>query len=131
MWLSPIFVSVMQKRILLLPLIWGGYGLSEVFGLTYLFGSILNSLPYPQSDKPIGGSFLPALAFNVGALLLVIGLSMYALGIWNIDFSNRKTRIDLIALVISIGSLLLVFYYPLFFFSAVVALVYLLATNIE
>jgi hypothetical protein len=131
MWLSPVLVSVMQKRVLLLPLIWGGYGLVEVFGLSYLFGPILNNLPYPQNDKPISGSFLPALAFNVAALLILIGLSLYSLGIWNIDFSSRKTRTDLVALGISMGSLFLLFYYPIFLFSAVVALVYLLATNID
>jgi hypothetical protein len=131
MWLSPALVSVMQKRILLLPLIWGGYGLSEVYGLSYLFGPILNSLPYPQNDKPISGSFLPALAFNVGALLILIGLSLYSLGVWNIDFSNRKTRIDLVVLTITIGSLFLLFYNPIFLFPAIASLVYLLATNIE
>jgi hypothetical protein len=131
MWLSPTLVSVMQKRILLLPLIWGGYGLSEVFGLSYVFGPILNSLPYPQNDKPISGSYLPALAFNVGALLILIGLSLYSLGIWNLDFSSRKNRIDLVALMVSTGSLFLLFYNALFLFPAVASLVYLLATNLD
>ncbi len=57
-------VGLMQKRILLLPLIWGIFGISDVLAVNYLFGSVVNSLPYPPNDKPIGGSFLPVLAFN-------------------------------------------------------------------
>jgi hypothetical protein len=131
MWLSPVLVSVMQRRLLLLPLLWGGYGLGEVFVANYLLGPIVNLLPYPPNDKPIGGSFLPLLGYNVAALLLVIGLSLYSLGIWNIDLSNPKTRRDLIALGITTGSLLGIFTFPILLFSAVAALVYLLATNID
>lgn len=115
----------------MLPIIWGAYGLAEVFGLTYIFGPLLNNIPYAPNDKPISGSYLPALAFNVLALFAVLGLSLYSLGIWNIDFSNPKLKRDLVALAILFGSLGLVFYIPLFVFPAVVALIYLLATNIE
>jgi len=121
----------MQKRILLLPLIWGAFGLSEVVVVTYLFGSVLYSLPYPPNDKPIGGSYLPVLAFNVIAILIVLGLSLYSLGIWNIDWTNRKTRIEFVAIGVLFGSVMAVFYYPIFIFSAVIALVYLLASNID
>jgi hypothetical protein len=121
----------MQKRILLLPLIWGAFGLSEVVVVTYLLGSVLNSLPYGANDKPIGGSYLPVLAFNVIGIFIVLGLSLYSLGVWNIDWTNRKTRVEFVAIGVLFGSVMGVFYYPIFLFSAVVALVYLLASNID
>jgi hypothetical protein len=61
----------------------------------------------------------------------MIGLSLYCLGIWNIDFSNRKVRTDLIALGVMFTSGFLVFYYAIFLFPLAVALVYFLATNID
>ena len=131
MWLKPMIVGPMQKRILLLPLVWGAFGISEVLVVNYLLGSVVNSLPYPTNDKPIGGSYLPVLAFNVIAILIMIGLSLYSLGIWNIDWTNRKTRAEFVALGVLFGSLMAVFYYPIFLSSAAVALVYLLASNIE
>jgi hypothetical protein len=121
----------MQRRIIMLPLIWGVFGIGEVLGLTYLFGPIATNVPYPPNDKPIGGSYLPALFFNVAAMLAVLGLSLYALGIWNIDFSNRKVRTDIAALGVMFVSGLLVFYYGIFLFPLAVALVYFLATNID
>ena len=121
----------MQKRILLLPIVWGAYGLAEVFGLSYIFGPLLSNIPYAPNDKPISGSYLPALAFNVIALFVMVGLSLYALGIWNVDFSNPKLRRDLVALGILFGSVFLVFYFPIFVFSAAISLIYLLATNID
>jgi hypothetical protein len=124
-------VGPMQKRMLLLPLIWGAFGISEIVVLNYLFGPIVNAIPFPPNDKPIGGSYLPVLAFNVIALLVVIGLSLYSLGIWNIDWTNRKTRIEFAALGVLFGSLLTVFYYPIFLFPAAIALIYLLASNID
>ncbi len=124
-------VSLMQKRILLLPLVWGIFGISDVLVVNYLFGSVVNSLPYPPNDKPIGGSFLPVLGFNVIAMLIVIGLSLYSLGIWNVDWTNRRTRIEFVAVGVLFGSLMALFYFPIFLFSAVGALVYLLAVNID
>jgi len=121
----------MEKRILWLPLIWGVFGIGEVLGLTYLFGPVATNTPYPPNDKPIGGSYLPALFFNVAAMLAVLALSLYALGIWNIDFSNRKVRTDIVALAVMSVSGLLVFYYAIFLFPLAVALVYFLATNID
>ena len=131
MWLKPMIVGSMQKRILLLPLVWGAFGISEVLVVNYLLGSVVNSLPYPTNDKPIGGSYLPVLAFNVIAVLAMIGLSLYSLGIWNIDWTNRKTRAEFVALGVLFGNLIAVFYYPIFLFSTAVALVYLLASNID
>ena len=121
----------MQKRILMLPLIWGVFGIGEVLGLTYLFGPLATNVPYPPNDKPIGGSYLPVLFFNVAAMLTVLALSFFALGIWNIDFSNRKVRTDIVALAVMSVSGLLVFYYAIFLFPLAVALVYFLATNID
>jgi hypothetical protein len=121
----------LQKRILLLPLIWGAYGIGEVLALPLIFGPVVANVPYAPGDKPISGSYLPALAFNVLALLAMLGFSLYALGIWNIDLSSPKLKRDLTALAILLASLGLVFYYPILVFPAVVALIYLLATNIE
>ena len=121
----------MQKRILVLPLVWGVFGLGLVFGINYLLGPIVNNLPYGQTDKPVGGSYLPVFSFTVASLLGFIALSLYALGIWNIDVSNRRTRIELVALGIFLASWMGVFYVPILLFPGVAALVYLLAVNIE
>ena len=121
----------MQKRILLLPVVWGLYGLGEVYGLNFIFGPVLNSLPYPANDKPIGGSFLPALFFNVTLLLGVVAFSLFALGIWNIDISSPKSKRDLGALGVMMVSGLLIFTSALFLFPAVASLVYFMATNID
>ena len=66
----------MQKRILMLPLIWGVFGVGEVLGLTYLFGPIVN-VQYPQNDKPIGGSYLPALGVISVSGFLVFYLPIF------------------------------------------------------
>ena len=124
-------VEPLQIRILLLPLIWGAFGIGEVLALNYLFGPVASNIPYPANDKPIGGSCLPVLFFNVAALVAVISFSLYSLGIWNIDFSSRKVRTDITALGIMFASGILVFYYAIFLFPLAGALVYFLATNIE
>ena len=121
----------MQKKVLFLPIIWGAYGIGTVFGLTYIFGPVLTNTPYAQNDKPISGSYLPALFFNVAALLLVIGLSLYVLGIWSVDFSNPKTRRDIGALAVMMVSGGLLFTSALFLFPTIISLVYFLATNID
>jgi hypothetical protein len=128
---KPTTVEPLQRRILLLPLVWGAFGIGEVLVLTYLYGPIVNSIPFPANDKPIGGSYLPALFFNFAALIAVIGFSLYSLGIWNIDFSNRKVKTDIVALGVMFASGILVFYYGIFLFPLAVALVYFLATNID
>ena len=131
MWLKIAIVDAMQKRILALPLIWGVFGIGEVLALNYLFGPVASNIPYPANDKPIGGSYLHVLFFNFASLIGVISLSLYSLGIWNIDFSNRKVRTDLAALGVMFASGILVFYYAIFLFPLAGALVYFLATNIE
>ena len=124
----------MQKRLLLLPLIWGAYGIGEIVILQYLLGPItadIAAFGYIGTDKPIGGSYLPALFFNVAALLAMIGFSLWALGIWTVDFSSPKTRRDLVALGVLLGSGFLVFYSAIFLLPVVASLVYFLATNLE
>lgn len=121
----------MQKRLFLLPLVWAAFGIADVLVLAYLFGPIVNNIPYVPNDKPIGGSFLPALFFNLGALLVVFALSFYSLGIWNIDLSTRKSKTDVIALGLLVVSGGLIFYAAIFVFPLMVALVYLLAVHLE
>jgi hypothetical protein len=116
---------------LLLPLIWGVFGIGEVVVLNYLYGPVATNIPYPANDKPIGGSYLPVLFFNFAALIAVISFSLYSLGIWNIDFSSRKVRTDIVAFAVMFASGMLLFYYAIFLFPLAVALVYFLATNIE
>jgi len=124
-------LALLQRRILLLPLVWGAYGIGEVLILNYLYGPLVNSIPYPANDKPIGGSYLPVLFFNFAALAVLLGFSLYSLGVWEIDLSSRKVRTDLVALGVMFASGILVFSYAIFLFPLAVALVYFLATNIE
>ena len=126
-----VYLANLEKRLFLLPIIWAAFGLGEVFGLRYLFGPILDFVPYGQNDKPIGGSVLPVLFFNVAVLLGVIGVSLYSLGFWKVDLSIRKTRADVIALSVLLASGFLFWYVPVALFSGVAALVYFLATNLE
>ena len=124
-------VSSLQRRILILPLIWGAYGIGEVLILNFLYGPLVNNIPFPANDKPIGGSYLPVLFFNFAALIALLGFSLYSLGIWNIGLSSRKVRADFVALGVMFASGILVFYYAIFLFPLAAALVYFLATNIE
>ena len=121
----------MQRRLLLLPVIWAAYGLGEVYGLGYLLGPIVKLLPFGIDDKPIGGAYMPALFFNVTMLLGFLAFSLYALGYWNIDLSSPKSQRDLGALAIMMVSGLLIFTSALFLFPAVATLVYFMATNID
>jgi len=91
----------------------------------------LNIVPTISDDKPIGGSIFPVLFFNVAAVLGILAVSLFSLGLWNVDLSNRKSRADLVALVVLLVSGFLFWYIPISFFFAIVALVYLLAVNIE
>ena len=121
----------MQRRLLLLPLIWGGFGIGEVVALNYLFGPVVSSIPFPANDKPIGGSFLPVLFFNFAMLMILIGLSLYSLGIWNIDLSSRKGRTDAVALGVMFICGVFIFSYAILLFPLVATLIYFLATNID
>jgi hypothetical protein len=121
----------LEKRLLILPLAWVIFGLGEVYGLRFLLGPIVNIAPTISNDKPIGGSIFPVLFFNVAAVLGVLAVSLYSLGIWNIDLTRRKDKADLGALVVLVAGGLLLWYVPLSFFFVVAAIVYLLAVNIE
>jgi hypothetical protein len=112
-------------------LIWGAYGIGEVLVLNYLYGPIVSSIPFSGNDKPIGGSYLPVLFFNFAALIAVLGFSLYSLGIWNVDFSSRKTRTDFVALGVMFVSGVFIFSYPILLFPLAATLVYFLATNID
>ena len=121
----------MQKRLFLLPLAWTGFGFGLVYGLRFLLGPIVNIAPTISNDKPIGGSIFPVLFFSVASVLGILAVSLYSLGIWNIDWSRRKDKADLAALVVLITGGLLLWYVPLAFFFVVASIVYLLAVNIE
>jgi hypothetical protein len=121
----------LQKRLLLLPLAWGVFGLGEVYGIRLLLGPIVNIAPTISNDKPIGGSIFPVLFFQLAAVLGILALSLYSLGIWNIDLSKRKDKADLGALLVLVTGGLLLWYVPIAFFFVVASIVYLLAVNIE
>jgi GT2 family glycosyltransferase len=125
------FERLLEKRLLLLPITWAAFGLGEVFGLRFLLGPILNIVPTIANDKPIGGSIFPVLFFNVAAVLVVLGVSLYSLGIWKVDLSGRKERADLGALAVLFVGGGLLWYVPVAIFFVVAAIIYLLATNIE
>jgi hypothetical protein len=121
----------LEKRLLLLPIAWAVFGLGEVYGLRFLLGPIVNIAPTISNDKPIGGSIFPVLFFNIAAVLGILAVSLYSLGIWNIDLSRRKDKADLAALLVLVTAGLFLWYVPLSFFFVVAAIVYLLAVNIE
>lgn len=121
----------MQKRLLILPVAWGLFGIGLIEALQYLFGNIVNIAPTVPNDKPIGGSVLPALFFTAAAVLGIVATTLVSVGFWTVDLSSRKARADLIALGVLLVSGLLFWYTPLTFFSAIVALVYFMAVGIE
>ncbi len=121
----------MERRILLLPLVWAVFGVGEVIALRYLFGDIINIAPTASNDKPIGGSVLPVLFFNSAVLLAIIGVSLYAVGIWRVNLGTRRSRMDIGALAVLFASGFLVWYTPIAMFSAIISLGYFLAVNIE
>lgn len=121
----------MEKRLLLLPLAWVVFGLGLVYGLRFLLGPIVSIVPTAPNDKPIGGAIFPVLFFSVAVVLGILAISLYSLGIWNIDLSRRKDKADLGALVVLVTGGLLLWYVPIAFFAVVASIVYLLAVNIE
>jgi hypothetical protein len=112
-------------------LAWGVFGLGEVYGIRLLLGPIINIAPTISNDKPIGGSIFPVLFFQLAAVLGILALSLYSVGIWNIDLSRRKDKADLGALLVLVTGGLLLWYVPIAFFFVVASVVYLLAVNIE
>ena len=131
MWNRRRQVLALHKRLLLLPLVWLVFGTGEVLSLKYLSGGIASIAPTSPNDKPIGGSVLPVLFFNVAVLLGVIAISLYSLGVWHIDLTERKTRTDLIALGVLISSGFLLWYNPVALFAMLASLVYFLAVSVE
>ncbi len=121
----------MDRRLFLLPLIWGAFGIVEVYALRYLFGNIANVAPTAQNDKPIGGSVLPVLFFNVIMLFVVLSASLFAVGIWRIDLGSRKSWLDIGALMVLSVSGFLFWYNALALFTALISLGYFLVVNIE
>jgi hypothetical protein len=130
-WSSGISRKHLERRLLILPLAWVVFGLGEVYGLRFLLGPIVNIAPTISNDKPIGGSIFPVLFFNVAAVLGVLAVSLYSVGVWSIDLSKRKDKADLGALLVLVTGGLLLWYVPLAFFFVVASIVYLLAVNIE
>jgi len=121
----------LEKRLFLLPLAWVVFGLGLVYGLRFLLGPIVSIVPTISNDKPIGGSIFSVLFFSVAAVLGVLAVSLYSLGVWNVDLSKRKDKADLGALLVLVTGGLLLWYVPLAFFAVVASIVYLLAVNIE
>ena len=109
----------LEKRLFLLPLAWVVFGLGLVYGLRFLLGPIVSIVPTISNDKPIA------------AVLGVLAVSLYSLGVWNVDLSKRKDKADLGALLVLVTGGLLLWYVPLAFFAVVASIVYLLAVNIE
>ncbi len=123
--------AALQRRILLLPLAWGAFGVGEVYLLSYLFGDIVNIAATAPNDKPIGGSVLPVLFSNTAVLLAIIAVSLYAVGFWRVDLSTRKSRMDVGALAVLLVSGFLLWYTAIAVFPVIVSLGYLIAVNIE
>ena len=121
----------MERRLLLLPVIWGAFGIGEALSLQYLLSPITPSLPVTSNDKPITGSLLPFLFLSTAMVLIVLGVSLYSIGYWEPNFKTKKAKIDLTVLAILIISGLLIFYTPFALFPLVLAGFYLLAVNIE
>ncbi len=116
---------------MILPVAWALYGLLLVFGIRAILGSIINDLPYPFNDKPIGGSVLPLLFFNVTAILGIVLLSLYSVGYWKPSLSSAKSRIELGSVGILLLSGFMLWYSPIFLFTSIASIVVLMALNIE
>ena len=110
---------------------WAVFGLGLVYGLRALLGPIVGIVPTIPNDKPIGDSIFSVLFFSVAAVLGVIAVSLYSLGIWHVELSRRKDKAALGALLVLVTGGLLLWYVPLAFFAVVASIVYLLAVNIE
>jgi hypothetical protein len=116
---------------MLLPVIWGAFGIGEVLFLQYLLNPITSTFPEPVNDKPISGSLLPFLFVSTAMVLIVLGVSLYSIGYWEPTFSTRKAKIDITVLAIFVVSGLLIFYTPFALFPLVLTGFYFLAANVE
>ncbi len=121
----------MERRLLILPVAWALYGLGEVYALSNLLGPIPNSIPFGGNDKPIGGSALPVLFFNVTGIIRMVLLTLYAVGYWTPDLSSRQSRIELGSVSVVLFSGFMLWYNAIFLFTAVGGLVALMALNIQ
>ena len=121
----------MERRLLILPIAWAIFGLGLAYGLRFLLGPIVNIVPTIQNDKPIGGAIFPVLFYSTAMVLGVLSVSLYAVGVWNPDFSRRKDRADFIALVVLLIGGFSLWYVPIGFAFVIGAIIYLLAVNIE
>lgn len=116
---------------MLLPLIWGGFGIGEVLTLRYILDQTSLAFPTPVNDKPISGSLLPFLFISTTMVLIVLGLSLYSMGYWEPTLSTRKAKIDISVLSIFVISGLSIFYTPFALFPLVLTGFYFLAVNLE
>ena len=121
----------MKRRLLLIPIVWLGFGIGEVLALRSLFGGIASVTPTIANDKPIGGSVLPVLFFNFVIILGAIVVSLYALGVWQVTLSSRKAKMDVLALGVLLSGGFMLWYNPLALFPTVASLLYFLAVNLE
>src|SRR5262245_16563569 len=99
----------------MLPIAWALYGLVLVFGIQNLLGGIANNVPYAPNDKPIGGSDLPVLFFNVAAILGIVLVTLYGVGYWKPDLTSNKSKIEVGSVGAFVLSGFLVWYSPVFF----------------
>jgi|SRR5215467_592736 len=123
--------SGLERRLLILPIVWGVFGILLVYALRFTLGTITDSVPYNPNDKPIGGSVLPVLFFNAAAILTVVLLTLYSVGFWRPNLSSRRAKIELGGMMVLLGSGFMLWYAPVFLFTSIASLVVLMATNIE
>ncbi len=121
----------LQRRLLVLPIVWALYGLLLVYGIQYLLGPIADNVPYNPNDKPIGGSVLPVLFFNVTAILGVVLVTLYSTGFWKPKLSSRRAKLELGSVGVLLASGFLLWYNAVFLFSVIASIVVLMATNLE
>ena len=121
----------MERRVLILPVAWGLYGLLLFFGLQYLFGPIAQNVPYIPNDKPTGGSVLPVLFFNVAAIMGIITITLYSVGFWTPNLSSRQAKIEFGMVCVFLASGFLAWYSGIFLFTGAAAIVALMAVNIS
>lgn len=121
----------MEKRLALLPVSWAAFGLAMPYGLRALLGPIVNIVPTVPNDKPIGGAVFPVLFYSAAMVLVVLSVSFYSVGVWNVNLSKRKDQADLTAVGAVLAGGFLLWYSPIGFFLVILAIIYLLAVNIE
>ena len=121
----------LERRLLILPIIWALYGVYLFYGLQYLLGPLVNNVPFNPNDKPIGGSVLPVLFFNVASIIGIISITLWSVGYWNPNLSSTQSKIELGAVGVFLASGFLVWYSGVFLFTGVAAVVALMAVNIN